>query len=71
MIKIADIKEEFENAKVEELEEVIAKYQFDERSGVKKLIEKARKTQEKLRLERERIEEMREFEHKYQEYEYI
>lgn len=71
MIKIADIKREFQETNVDALEEVIAKYREDERAGVQKMIDKARKDQEKLAKERARLEVMREFEHKYSEYEYI
>lgn len=71
MIKIADIKMEFQNAKVDQLHLMIEKYIDDERAGVQKLIEKAKKDQEKLRLERERLKVMREFEEKYKDYEYI
>lgn len=71
MIKIADIKKEFQETAIDEIEAVIDKYKEDERSGVQKMIEKARKDQEKLAKERERLEMMREFEHKYADYEYI
>lgn len=71
MRKIADIKMEFQNAEVDQLHLIIEKYIDDERTGVQKLIEKAKKDQEKLRLERERLKVMREFEEKYKDYEYI
>lgn len=71
MVKISEIKQEFQETAVDQLEAVIEKYREDERAGVQKLIEKARKDQEKLAKERARLEIMREFEYKYQEYEYI
>lgn len=71
MIKIADIKREFQETDVDLLDAVIEKYRSDERSGVQKMIEKAYKDKEKLAKERARLEVMREFEHKYQEYEAI
>ena len=71
MIKIADIKEEFSKAQIDQLETIIHRYQDDTRSGVQKLIEKAYKDIEKIKKERERLEIMKEFEHKYNEYEYI
>jgi len=71
MIKIADIKKEFQETEVDALDSVIEKYKDDERAGDQKMIEKARKDQDKLAKERARLEVMREFEHKYAEYEYI
>lgn len=71
MIKIAEIKKEFQEADMDSLHAVIEKYKEDERTGVQKMIEKAHKEIEKLAKERARLEQMREFEHKYQEYEYI
>ena len=71
MIKIADIKKEFLETDIDEIDAIIEKYKEDERSGVQKMIEKAYKEKEKLAKERARLEVMREFEHKYAEYEYI
>lgn len=71
MIKIADIKREFQETEIDLLDAVIEKYRSDERAGVQKMIEKAYKDKEKLAKERARLEAMREFEHKYQEFEAI
>lgn len=51
--------------------ELYSIYERDERAGVKKLIQKYKKQDEKLQKERERIEEMCSFEKKYAEYEFI
>lgn len=71
MTKIAEIKNEFLTTPVDELEILIEKYKEDERAGVQKLIEKAHKDIKNLAKERERLEHMREFEHKYSQYDYI
>ena len=71
MIKISEIKSEFDKTATDELCNIIEKYKEDERAGVKKLIEKAQKDIDKLAKERARLEKMKEFEHKYSEYEFI
>ena len=68
---IGEIKEEFQNTTLEHLEQFIASYILDERQGVQKLVLSARKQLEKLDRERARIEKLKEFEKKYEEYEYI
>ena len=68
---IGEIKEEFQNTTLEHLEQFIASYILDERQGVQKLVLSARKQLEKLDKERARIEKLKEFEKKYEEYEYI
>ena len=71
MIKIADIRKEFQETKIDCIDTVIDKYKEDNRAGVQKMIEKAYKEKEKLAKERVRLEIMREFEHKYAEFDYI
>lgn len=71
MIKISEIKSELENAKIDEIDHILEKYKEDERAGVIKLLQKYEKEKEKLALEKERIEQMKEFEYKYKDYEFI
>ena len=71
MVKIADIKREFQETDIDLIDAVIDKYSSDERAGVQKMIEKAKKDKVKLAKERERLEMMREFERKYSDCEYI
>lgn len=70
--KIGLIKERFANATtVEEQNQLIEEYQSDERSGVQKLIEKCKAEQIALAKEKERIYNLREYERKYADCEYI
>jgi len=71
--KIGVIRDEFKNASLEELPELILNYTDDERSGVVSLIEKAKKQLEKLEEEKARIEQLKFFENKYYDmgYQYI
>lgn len=71
MIKISEIKSELENAKIDDIDHILEKYKEDERAGVIKLLQKYEKEKEKLALEKERIEQMKEFEYKYKDYEFI
>lgn len=71
MIKISEIKNEFHQTKVEEIDSFIEKYKLDTRSGVIKLVERGVKEKEKLQKEKERIETMKEFEKKYSDYSLI
>ncbi len=68
---IGEIKEEFQNTGMEQMEHFIASYILDERQGVQKFVLAARKQLEKLDKEKARIEKLKEFERKYCEYEYI
>ena len=70
---IKDIKFEFETASSnnEDLSCLYKKYCDDERTGVKNIIEKYKKKEEKLVLERERLKKMHEFENKYDNHEFI
>ena len=60
--KISDIKLVFEQAKIDEYPELYKKYESDSRAGVKNLIRKYQKQEEKLEQERARLEQMREYE---------
>ena len=68
---IKDIKAEFESASIEEIKELYNKYALDERAGVKNIILKYKKQEEKLEKERERLVLMHEFENKYSNHEFI
>ena len=70
---IKDIKAEFDLAYVsgQDLNALYEKYSQDERAGVKSIISKYKKQEEKLVLERERLEKMHEFEYKYDNHEFI
>ena len=69
--KIGDIKIELENSEIAAYPSFIATYQQDERSGVQKLVEKARKALQKLEEEKARIYKMQEFERQYSDRTYI
>ena len=69
--KISEIKAEYDNTKMEAMDEFIAEYVADGRPGVAKIIGAAQKRMEKLRVERERIDALRFFEKKYSDYEFI
>lgn len=66
--KIADIKREFENAEIQQIDAITNKYCDDQRSGVVKLIQKYQKIKEAYKEELLRTEHMKEFEYKYSEY---
>lgn len=70
-VKLSEIKEEFEKAAMDEISVVAHKYEQDTRTGVKKLIEKYQKVQEKYRNELQRTEKMKQYEYQYQEYDFI
>ena len=69
--KIAEIKAEFDEATEQEWEALISLYAADERSGVQKLIEGCRKKQKALAAERIRLEQMKQYEKKYEEAQFI
>ena len=71
MLSIGEIKEEFQAASVEELPEVIKRYEQDGRSGVRRLAESAEKKIRALEKEKQRIEKLRVYEEKYREYDFI
>ena len=68
---ISRIKQKFEQAGSRELPGLYEKYAGDSRSGVKALILKYRRREEKLLAEQLRLKEMRKFELKYEQYAYI
>lgn len=68
---ITEIRKNFEAASMEDRPALIEKYRQDTRQGVQKLVEKYQKEQNALQAEYDRIEAMKEFEYKYQEYQYI
>ena len=71
MLSIGEIKEEFQAASVEELPEIIKRYEQDGRSGVRRLAESAEKKIRALEKEKQRIEKLRVYEEKYREYDFI
>lgn len=71
MIKIQDIKEEFENAFPEEYPFLFKKYSEDSRSGVQKLIGKYEKKEAAYQAELVRTEEMKQYERKYEHLGYV
>ena len=69
--KINKIKELFQAADLFMLPELITAYQTDERQGVKQLVLRARRKLEALEKEKQRTEQMKQYEKKYEEYEFI
>ena len=68
---IGEIRERFQAACEDELPELIEAYKVDQRAGVCKLVESARKRLVALERERARIEQLRVYEEQYGECEYI
>lgn len=66
-----ELKELFQAACVDELPELIEKYETDERSGVQKLVEAAQKKLLALEKEKLRMEQLKVYERQYAEYSYI
>ena len=71
MKTITEIKNEFASASLEEKKALCQLYAEDERSGVRKLIEKCRKEEAALEKELLRMEHMMEYEHKYEHLGYL
>lgn len=71
MMSIGEIRERLQAASEEELAGLIETYGKDERIGVQKAIETAKKRMAALEKEKQRIEGLRFYEEKYREYEYI
>lgn len=69
--KIGEIREELRAAEDTMLLSFIEAYEADERSGVIKLVEQAKKRLQKLEAERERTEKLKKYEREYREYEFI
>lgn len=70
-IKIKTIKEELQAADIRKLPAFIKKYETDTRTGVKSLLEKAQKKLDAYEKELARTEQMKVYEKKYAEHEYI
>ncbi len=68
---IQQIRWEFEQANRESLPVLYEKYEQDERAGVKQLITRFKKQEEKENQERIRLEQMRIYENEYKDYAYI
>lgn len=68
---ISEIKKIISNTLVNDLNTIIEKYSKDNRQGVVKLVESARKKQEKYFVEIKRTKEMLEYENMYSQYQYI
>lgn len=68
---IADIKLEFKNADLNELQKLIQTYETDERSGVIKMVQSAKKRLEAFEREKERTYRMQEYERMYADCRYI
>ena len=69
--KIGIIKEELKNTPDEALAGFISEYEADERGGVVKLVEQAKKRAEKLAQEKQRIWELGKFEREYEQFGYV
>lgn len=71
MQTVSEIREAMQAASFDGLPVFIETYAPDERAGVQKIVEAARKRLEALKLEKQRIEGLRVYEEKYREYAYI
>lgn len=69
--KIGEIREELKAVDDEKLPSFIEAYEKDERSGVVKIVEQAKKRIEKLEAEKLRIENLKKYEREYADYGYI
>ena len=69
--KIGVIKAELEAVAITEIQNFIDAYTPDERGGVQKLVETAKKRQEKYLVELERTENLKKYEKEYAQYAYI
>lgn len=71
MISLSEIKSELKSADLNVLPDIIQKYSSDERAGVQKELDSARKRYDKYIKELERLKTMRMYEDQYSEFEYI
>ena len=71
MKTLAEIREELERARGQDLEELCGRYAQDARKGVQKLLEQARRREEALLREQARVEAMCSYEKEYGEYSLI
>ena len=69
--KIGEIKEELKAANDNMLPHFIEEYEKDERAGVVKIVEQAKKRYEKLQQEIARIETLKTYEKEYESYGYV
>ncbi len=69
--KIGEIKQEYMNTPIEKMQKFIDEYVSDDRTGVVALVDKAKKSIEKLEKEKKRIEAMKEYEYTYDACSYI
>lgn len=69
--KIGAIKAKLEALQVEEYNRFIAEYREDDRQGVQKLVEKAKKSLDKLEQEKRRIEKLKVYEKEYESLGYV
>lgn len=69
--KISQIKERYKVCPVEQLPEFVASIQMDERAGVQKIAETAKKAYQKYQGELERLEQMKVYEKQYESVGYI
>lgn len=69
--KLGEIKAELESKEMEGLLDFIKIYQTDDRTGVQKLVEKAKKSLDKLEKEKERTYQLQAYEREYESYAYI
>lgn len=71
MLAISEIKKQFQVEEEADICRLIEEYQTDERAGVQKLVDSARKKLERRNQERQRMEQMKRYEREYAEYTYI
>ncbi len=69
--KISAVKAIFQAAETEKLPELISLYEKDERSGIQKLLEAARRRIQALETEKERTEVMKRYEYEYEKYGFV
>lgn len=69
--KISEIKEIYQAAEIQMLPEFVNAYQYDERPGVKTLVQKAKKQLDNLEKEKARTEALKAYEKQYEAYSYI
>lgn len=70
-LKIGVIKQQLQAAGISALPDFISTYETDHRSGVRSLVEKAKKKLDEYEKELARTEKMKEYEKKYTDYSYI
>ena len=71
MTAVSEIKQKLTETADKDLPEVISLFEDDERAGVQKLLESARKRFDRLQQEIKRIDALKEYERKYPEYDFI